>query len=352
MIKRRKTKKVKVKNIYIGGDSPVSVQTMTNTDTSDVRSTVAQIKKLEKAGADIIRVSVPDEKAAEALKQIVKKAKVPIVADIHFNYRLAVLSVLNGAHKIRINPGTIGPESKVKEIIRICKEYQVPIRIGLNAASLPKYFRQKNHEIALIEAAKYWVSFFEDEGFFDIVISAKSSSVLETIKVYEELSSQFNYPLHIGVTEAGTLFSGSIRSSAALSILLYQGIGDTLRISLSGNPYYEVKAGIELLVALGLRRGPMVIACPTCARTRINVEKLAVKLEKKLSSIKIPLKIAVMGCEVNGPGEARDADLGIAGTKRGIMLFSGGKSLGVFSEEDAFKKLLEIIEEKFIKEGR
>lgn len=343
-MKRKETRLVMVGNVPVGGQSPITVQTMTNTKTSDVETTLKQIRRVVKVGADLVRVSVPDEESASALKLLSKKASVPLIADIHFNYKLAISSVLNGAAKIRINPGTIGSQKFVKEIIAVCKESKAPIRIGLNAASLPRKYRKTNHVEALVEAAKYWISFFEDNEFFDIVISAKSSSVLETVEVYERISELFNYPLHIGVTESGTLFSGTIRSSSALAILLSKGIGDTLRISLSADPVYEVRAGIELLKSLGLRQGPIVISCPTCARTKVNVEKMANKVEKMLSSIKIPVKVAIMGCEVNGPGEAKDADLGLAGTSRGVMVFKKGEPIGIFSEEEAYSQLLKLIE--------
>lgn len=349
-MERRRTRPVKVGSIVIGGGYPITVQTMTNTDTRDIKKTVAQIKRIEKAGADLVRVSIPDEDSAVALKSIVGSASIPVVADIHFNYKLALASIINGAAKIRINPGTIGSEKSVKEIIKLCKQYNVPIRIGLNAASLPRKFKGLNHTKALIEAAKYWVSFFEDEDFFDIVVSAKSSSVKETIETYMNLAEEFNYPLHLGVTESGTKFSGSIRSAVALSVLLHNGIGDTIRVSLSSDPVDEVRAGIEILKSLELRKGPIVISCPTCARTKIDVEKIALKVEKMLLSVKIPLKVAVMGCEVNGPGEAKDADLGLAGTRRGVMLFKKGKSLGVYSSADAFEHLMKLIKKEYLKE--
>ncbi|MCX7832406.1 MAG: flavodoxin-dependent (E)-4-hydroxy-3-methylbut-2-enyl-diphosphate synthase [Actinobacteria bacterium] len=349
-MKRRKTRAVRVGNLFIGGEYPISVQTMTNTDTRDIKKTIAQIKKIEEAGADLVRVSIPDEDSADALRSIVSSIGIPVVADIHFNYKLALAAVINGAAKIRINPGTIGSEKSVKEIIKLCKEYNVPIRIGLNAASLPRKFKGLNHTEALIEAAKYWVSFFEDEGFFDIVISAKSSSVIETIETYSKLAEVFDYPFHLGVTESGTKFSGSIRSAVAISILLHNGIGDTIRVSLSSDPVDEVRAGIEILKSLELRKGPIVISCPTCARTTIDVEKIASEVENMLLSVKIPLKVAVMGCEVNGPGEARDADLGLAGTKRGVMLFKKGKPLGVYSSSEAFEYLLKLIKEEYLKE--
>lgn len=340
-MERRKTRAVKVKNVYIGGSHPITVQTMTNTDTRDVGKTLSQIKEVVKAGAELVRVSVPDEESIAALKVIAEKSPVPIIADVHFNYRLAIEAVKNGAAKIRINPGTIGTKKSVKEIIKVCKEFKVPVRIGLNAASLPRSYRQMEGTSALIEAARHWVGFFEENEFFDIVISVKSSSVIDTVRAYELVSEEFDYPLHIGLTESGTLFSGTIRSAAALGILLRKGIGDTVRISLSANPVYEVRAAIELLKALQLRKGPVVVSCPTCARAQIDVEKLARKVEKLLESFTEPVKVAIMGCEVNGPGEARDADLGLAGTRRGVMLFIRGKPVGVFDETEAALKLIQ-----------
>lgn len=341
---RKKTKTVKIGNVAIGGKNPIAVQTMTNTKTEDIEATVSQINSLIETGADLVRVSIPNRKSSEALKTIIKRVEIPIIADIHFQWRLAIDSIFAGASKIRINPGTIGSKKGVDEIIKIALKHDIPIRIGLNAASLPKRFKNLNHIKALSEAANYWVKYFEDRDFYNIVISAKSSSPLETVEAYREISKNLNYPLHIGVTEAGTLFSGTVKSSAALAILLNEGIGDTLRISLSAAPEYEVKAGIELLKALELRDGPRVISCPTCSRTQINVEKIAKIIEDKLSSCKIPVKVAVMGCEVNGPGEAKNADIGIAGAKKGIMLFKKGTIIGTYDKETAISLLLKEIE--------
>jgi len=350
MFERKKTKTVDIRGVKIGGNNPVVIQTMTNTDTRDTVKTLRQIKKVVHEGAELVRVAIPDEDSIQALKVLVKKSPVPLVADIHFNYRLALLAVEAGAAKIRINPGTIGPKSRVTEIIKKCRESGVPVRIGLNAASLPRNFRSSDHVTAMLEAARYWVGFFEDHHFTDIVISAKSSSPLETVKIYELLSQEFNYPLHLGLTEAGPVFSGSIKSAVVLGILLYQGIGDTIRISLSSGPIYEVRAAKILLGSLGLRQGPAVVSCPTCARTTVNVEKIASKVERLLSVVKNPIKVAIMGCEVNGPGEARDADIGLAGTKKGIMLFRKGETLGTYSEKEAYDTLLELIKKEFIKE--
>lgn len=328
-------------NIYIGGEHPVTVQTMTNTVTADYKATLSQIKELEDAGADIIRVSVPDDDSLKSFSRLLKAARVPLVADIHFDYRMAIKAIEAGAPKIRINPGTIGTEKQVEEIIKAAREAGTAIRIGLNAASLPVKFRRSG----LVAAADYWIKFFEDRHFTGIVVSAKSSSPLETIKAYEEIAGLFNYPLHIGVTESGTRFTGSIRSAAALGVLLYRGIGDTLRVSLAASPVYEVFAGIELLKTFGLRSGPVVIACPTCSRTRINVEELAERIERLVSKYRTRVHIAVMGCEVNGPGEAREADFGIAGTRRGAMVFRKGKAAGIFSEQEAIEHLIKFIED-------
>jgi (E)-4-hydroxy-3-methylbut-2-enyl-diphosphate synthase len=350
--KRRKTKIINVGKVKIGGGHPIVIQTMTNSDTKNIRKTLNQIRKLALEGAELLRVAITDEEAVQAFKKLVQKSPVPLIADIHFNYKLALMAVEAGAAKIRINPGTIGPKEKVKEIINKCYQYQIPIRIGINAASLPRNLRSRDHLSAMLEAARYWIGFFEDNHFTNLVISAKSSNTLETIRIYELLSSEFNYPLHLGLTESGPIFSGSIKSAAALGVLLYQGIGDTIRISLSTDPVYEVRAARVLLRSLGLLEAPEIISCPTCARTSINVEKIAARVERLLTAVKKPIKVAVMGCEVNGPGEARDADLGLAGTKRGIILFKKGQIVGIYSEKEAYLKLMELIKEEFLKEAR
>lgn len=343
-IERVPTRAVKVGVITIGGSAPISVQTMTNTPTEDVEATRAQLKELEQAGAELVRVSVPTEAAALALPALVDSVSIPIVADIHFNWKLAIASIEAGVAKIRINPGTIGPKHAVRDIITAARDHGVAIRIGLNAASLPREYRAEGRTKGLLDAARAWVAFFEDLEFFDIVVSAKASSVTETIEVYRALASDLSYPLHVGVTEAGTAFSGSIKSAVALGVLLEEGIGDTIRVSLSADPRLEVRAGIEILKSLGLLEGPELVSCPTCARAEIDVISLAEAVESKLAAIRIPLTVAVMGCAVNGPGEAREADVGLAGSARGILLFKKGVIVRIVSPEEALDALLAEIE--------
>lgn len=348
-IKRRRTRKVKIGSFFIGGESPITVQTMTNTKTSDVEATLRQAKRLQEIGAEIIRVSIPDQESVHSIKKLKSELSSAIVADIHFRWKLAVASLEAGADKVRINPGTIGSEKNVLNIINCAKEFERPIRIGLNAASLPKRFRLKSKEKGLLKAADYWIKFFEDADFFNMVISAKSSSPTETIDVYRELSERYDYPLHLGVTEAGPLISGTVRSVSALSILLSEGIGDTIRISLSADPEAEVRAGVELLKALGLRSGPVLISCPTCSRAKVDVIKLANMVEETLLPIKIPITVAVMGCAVNGPGEAREADIGIAGSGKDFKFFKKGKVIRTIKAEEAINELLKEIKDLIIK---
>lgn len=343
-IHRMTTRAVKVGSVTIGGAASITVQTMTNTPTEDVDATRAQLKELERAGADLVRVSVPTEAAALALPVLIKSVSIPLVADIHFNWKLALASIEAGVAKIRINPGTIGTKRAVRDIIRAARDHGVAIRIGLNAASLPREYRAEGRTKGLLDAARAWVAFFEDQEFFDIVVSAKASSALETIEVYRALAREFSYPLHVGVTEAGTAFSGSIKSAVALGILLEEGIGDTIRVSLSADPRIEVRAGIEILKSLGLREGPELVSCPTCARAEIDVISLAEGVESRLAAIRIPLTVAVMGCAVNGPGEAREADVGLAGSARGILLFKKGVIVRTINPEEAIHALLAEIE--------
>ncbi|GAB4443072.1 MAG: flavodoxin-dependent (E)-4-hydroxy-3-methylbut-2-enyl-diphosphate synthase [bacterium] len=341
MIKRRKTRKIFVGNVGVGGDSPVSIQSMTNTDTKDVRKTLNQIKRLYKAGCEIIRVAVPDEEACEALKQIVGKSPIPVIADIHFDYKLAVNSIKNGVHCIRINPGNIKNPKKLEEIIKTAKDYDCAIRIGVNAGSLDYSLkRQYEHDIskALVESALNFVNFFEGRGFSKLKVSLKSTDVLTTVAAYEAFSKVSDIPLHLGITEAGTKFAGTIRSSIGIGHLLLKGIGDTLRVSLTSDPVDEVVVAKEILKSLGLRDlGPVLISCPTCARREIDVIALAKKVEKELSYMTANIKVAVMGCPVNGPGEAMEADIGVAGSKRGGIIFKKGK---VINKIDNFDKLV------------
>ena len=347
-IERKKTRKIRIGDVYIGGDAPVAVQSMTNTDTRDVSATVDQIKRLEEAGCDIVRVAVPDSEAAEALKRIRKSIRIPLVADIHFDYRLALASIENGADKIRINPGNIGGTEKVRKVVEAAKARGIPIRIGVNSGSLEKHILAKYGAAtpqAMADSAMGHVRMLEDLGFHDIVISLKASNVPVTIESYRLMSAMTDYPLHIGVTEAGTLFSGMVKSAAGIGCLLAEGIGDTLRVSLTGDPVEEVRVGIEILKALDLRRtGVELISCPTCGRTRIDLIKIANEVEKRLAGCSKPIKVAVMGCAVNGPGEAREADIGIAGGVGEALLFKKGRIIRKIPQERIVDELLEEIE--------
>lgn len=346
MDNRKKTKVVKIGNIKIGGGNPVAVQSMANTDTRDVKSTIKQIKELEKAGCEIIRVAVPDEKAAKAIGEIKKGIKIPLVCDIHFDYKLALESINQGADKIRINPGNIGSTDKVKQVVLACKKRKIPIRIGVNVGSLKteivkKYGRTPK---GMAASALENIRILEGLNFRDIVISLKASDVLRTVEAYRMLSKKVNYPLHLGITEAGTPKSGIIKSSIGMGILLEEGIGDTLRVSLTENPVEEVRVAWEILKALNLRkRGPVLVSCPTCGRTEINLIKLANQVEKELLKIEKPIKVAVMGCVVNGPGEASEADIGIAGGKKAGVLFKKGKIIKTLPENKLLTELLKEI---------
>lgn len=348
-MERRKTRKIRIGDIYIGGDAPVTVQSMTNTDTRDAASTIEQIKRLEEAGCDIVRVAVPDREAADALKQIKKAIRVPLVADIHFDYRLALASIENGADKIRINPGNIGGTDRVKKVVEAARSRGIPIRIGVNSGSLENTILARYGSAtpeAMVESALGHVRILEELGFHDIIVSLKASNVPVTIGSYRLMSARADYPLHIGVTEAGTLFSGVVKSAAGLGCLLAEGIGDTLRISLTGDPVEEVRAGIELLKALELRReGVDLISCPTCGRTRIDLIRIANEVEKKLAGCSKPIKVAVMGCAVNGPGEAREADIGIAGGAGEALLFKKGRIIRKVPQERIVEELLAEIDE-------
>lgn len=327
------TKEINIGGIKIGSGNPVRVQSMTNTDTKNIKATVAQIERLQKAGCEIIRVSVPDIKSAEALKSIKKNINIPLVADIHFDYKLALESIKNGADKIRINPGNIGSEEKVLAIIKSAKCAKIPIRIGVNAGSLKKQINyelkiKSNNETAnkMVASLMEHIDFFEKNDFFNIVVSLKAADVPTTVEAYRLISKIRDYPLHIGITEAGTDKSGVIKSSVGLGILLYEGLGDTIRVSLSADPVEEIFTAYRILNAIGKRKyGVEIISCPTCARTEIDVIKLAKKIEEKTKYIKKNLKVAIMGCVVNGPGEAKEADIGITGSKNYGFIFKYGK---------------------------
>jgi len=348
-ITRRPTRQVMVGNVPVGGGAPVSIQSMTNTLTADVSATVAQIRALEDAGCDIVRVAVPDMYSAEAVKRIREQIRIPLVADIHFDYRLALKAMENGADKIRINPGTIGSRDKVREVVRMASERGIPIRIGVNSGSLEKQLLEKYGGVcaeALAESAENHADFLEDLGFSDIVISIKSSDVVMSYKAYRIISQKTDYPLHIGITEAGTPYRGTIKSAVGIGALLLNGIGDTLRVSLTGDPVGEVRAAKEILRSCGLySKGIQFISCPTCGRTGIDLVRIATEVEKALEGVDKPIKVAVMGCEVNGPGEARDADIGIAGGKGFAVLFQKGRIIRRVDEDKIVEALIQAVKE-------
>ncbi len=344
---REHTKKIQIGNKVIGGGSPILIQSMTNTKTEDVDATVEQILKLEKAGCDIIRATANNEEAAKAFGQIKKRIHIPIVADIHFNYRLAIMAMENGADKIRINPGNIGGKDRIKEVVEAAKAYHVPIRVGVNSGSLEKELVEKYHGVTaegLVESALDKVHLLEEFGFEDIVISIKSSDVLMCVKAHELIAEQTNYPLHVGITEAGTITRGNIKSAVGLGIILNQGIGDTIRVSLTGDPVNEVVSAKLILKTLGLRSGGIeVVSCPTCGRTSIDLIGLANKVENLAADYEhLNIKLAVMGCVVNGPGEAKEADLGIAGGNGEGLLIKKGEIIKKVPED----QLLTVLEEE------
>jgi (E)-4-hydroxy-3-methylbut-2-enyl-diphosphate synthase len=347
-IDRRKSRSINVGNVKVGGKAPISVQTMTNTLTSDVNATVAQIKRVVKTGADIVRVSVPDQDSSYALKDICKKSTVPIIADIHFHYKRAIESAVNGAACLRINPGNIGSKEKVNEVIKAAKDYNCSIRIGVNGGSLEKKILEKYSEPnpqALVESALNNIKILEDNDFFNFKISVKASDIFLTIKAYENLASICDYPLHLGITEAGSKRAGSIKSSIGLGQLLLNGIGDTIRVSLSDEPEEEVKVGYEILKSLGLRnRGVKIISCPSCARQQFPVIETVKKLEKSLEDITTPITVSIIGCVVNGPGEAKMTQIGITGGGNDThMVYINGKKNHRIKNEDLPTYLEKII---------
>ncbi len=347
MILRRETKQIHVGDVAVGGGSPISVQSMTNTDTRDVEETVAQIERLQDAGCEIIRVAVLDENAAVAISSIRDKICIPLIADIHFDHRLAVAAMENGAQGIRINPGNLGGPEKLARVVAAAQAHQVPIRVGVNSGSIEKdllkeygYPSEENPK-SLIESALRNVRLLEAQGFSEIKISIKSSDTLTTISGYQQLSKLTDYPLHIGVTEAGGLIAGTVKSSVALGILLHQGVGDTFRISLTRDPVEEIRVGFELLRSLKIReRGPELISCPTCGRTQIDLFSIAEEVERYVQTMKKPLKVAVMGCVVNGPGEAKEADIGLAGGNGVGIIFKKGELYKKVKEEDLLETFL------------
>ncbi len=351
IIKRKITKKIKVGSVSVGGNSPISVQSMTNTLTTDVKGTIKQILSLQEAGADIVRVSCPDESSTKALKNIVKEVSVPIVADIHFHYKRAIEAAENGANCLRINPGNIGSDKRIEEIIKAAKNNNCSIRIGVNAGSLDKNLLEKYKEPcpeALVESAQQNIKILEDNNFFNFKISVKSSDIFLTVKAYKQLSSICNYPLHLGVTEAGGLFTGSIKSSIGIGQLLMEGIGDTIRVSLSSDPVDEVKAGYEILKSLGIRsRGVNIISCPSCARQAFPVIETVKILEKKLSHIKKPINLSIIGCVVNGPGEAAQTEIGLTGGGQDKnLLYLSGLPYEKVPNSEIIKKVVKLVEEK------
>ena len=348
---RKNTKEIKVGKVSIGGNSVISVQSMTNTLTTDTKATINQIHKLEKAGADIVRVSCPDEDSSKALKNIVKEVSVPIVADIHFHYKRAVEAAEMGASCLRINPGNIGSNDRILEIVKAAKNNNCSIRIGVNAGSLEKNLLEKYKEPcpeALVESAQYNIKLLEDNDFFNFKISVKSSDIFLTVKAYRKLSEICNYPLHLGVTEAGGLFAGSIKSSIGIGQLLMEGIGDTIRVSLSSDPVDEVKAGYEILKSLGIRsRGVNIISCPSCARQAFPVIETVKLLEKKLAHIKKPISLSIIGCVVNGPGEAAQTEIGLTGGGQdNNLLYLSGIPHSKVPSSEIIDKVVKLVEEK------
>lgn len=343
MTQREQTKVVQIGDRKIGGGNPIAIQSMTNTKTEDIDATVKQILALEKAGCDIIRCAVPTMEAAKALAKIKQQIHIPLVADIHFDYRLAIAAMENGADKIRINPGNIGSKERVQAVVDTAKERNIPIRVGVNSGSLEKEIVEKYGQVTaegLVESALDKVAMIEEMGYDNLVISIKSSDVLMCIKAHELIAKQTNYPLHVGVTESGSLIAGNIKSAIGLGNILYQGIGDTIRVSLTGDPVEEIRSAKLILKSLGLRKGGVtVVSCPTCGRTQIDLIGLAGKVEKMVSDLDLDIKVAVMGCVVNGPGEAKEADLGIAGGNGVGILMKKGEIIKKVPEEELLKAL-------------
>ncbi|MDA8228457.1 MAG: flavodoxin-dependent (E)-4-hydroxy-3-methylbut-2-enyl-diphosphate synthase [Desulfitobacterium hafniense] len=348
---RKLTKPVKIGTATIGGGSPIVIQSMTNTDTRDVAKTLGQISSLADAGCEVVRVAVLDVEAATALREITDKSRLPVIADIHFDYRLALRAIEEGVHGLRLNPGNIGAKWKIQEVVKAASERDVPIRIGVNAGSLEKDLLEKYNGVSalgLVESAERHIRLLEEEGYDKIKVSLKASRVPLMIEAYRQISSRFNYPLHVGVTEAGTIRTGLVKSAVGIGTLLAEGIGDTIRVSLTGDPVQEIQVALEILRVLGLREsGIELISCPTCGRTQVDLVSLAEQVEAKIATLpKLdkPLKVAVMGCVVNGPGEAREADIGIAGGKGMGLLFRKGEIVSRLPEEDLLPALLQEIE--------
>ena len=350
MIKRRVSKQITIGDVKIGGDAPISVQSMCNTDTRDIDATCKQIEELAEKGCDIVRLAVLNADAADAIKTIVKKTNAPLVADIHFDYKLAIECINNGIAALRINPGNIGKRENVEKVVKLAKQQNVPIRIGVNAGSLEKYLLDKDIPLSekMVESAMGHIKILEDLDFDLIKVSLKSSDVLTTIEAYRSIAQKIPYPLHLGVTEAGTLRGGLVKSSVGLGTLLAEGIGDTIRVSLTENPIEEVTAGIDILKSLGLKqKGVNFVSCPTCGRTQIKLIELAKKVEERFKDLDMPITIATMGCVVNGPGEARHADFGIAGGIGEGLIFKKGEIVAKVPENQLLDKLEEVIKKSY-----
>ena len=356
MIDRKKTRRIYIGNVAIGDGAPISVQSMTNTKTTDTEATVAQINALQAAGCDIVRLAVPDMEAAQNLGNIIAKVKVPLVADIHFDYRLALEAINQGISALRLNPGNIGSAERVRAVVKEAKAHHIPIRIGVNAGSLDKTLLEKYGGVtaeALVESALQHVRILEQQGFYDMKISLKAHDVPLTLEAYQLMSEKVDYPLHLGITEAGTARTGMIKSAVGIGALLAQGIGDTFRISLTGDPVVEVKVANEILKSLGMREyGPTLISCPTCGRTCIVLAGIAEQVEERLSDIKEPISVAVMGCVVNGPGEARGADVGIAGGNGVGLVFRKGEIIRKVDEKDLVDELFKEIDAILVEEEK
>ncbi len=348
MIKRENTKEILVGNVKIGGGNPVAIQSMTNTQTKDVEATVKQILALEAEGCEIVRVAVPDVESAEAITEIKSRINIPLVADIHFDYRLAILAMENGVDKIRINPGNIGKLENIKKVVEVAKAKNIPIRVGVNSGSLEAELIEKYHGVTpdgLVESAINNAKIIEDLGYDNLVLSLKASNVPFALEAYEKVASLTNYPLHVGITEAGTLYKGNIKSAVGLGAILSRGIGDTIRVSLTGDPVEEIKSAKEVLQSLGLRTfGIEYISCPTCGRTEVNLIEIAGQVEERTKHLKKDIKIAVMGCVVNGPGEAKEADYGLAGGKGVGIIFKKGVLIKKVDEDKLVDELISFIE--------
>ncbi len=349
LLKRRKTRQIKIGQVAIGGDAPIAVQSMTKTDTRDIKETLSQVKRLERAGCEIVRLAVPDSEAVEALGEIKKKASLPLVADIHFDYRLAIASLEKGVDALRINPGNIGSKEKVKEVVRAAKEYSVPIRIGVNSGSLEKDLFNKYGGAtpkAMAESALRNIKILEDMDFSLIKVSLKASDVARTVESYKLLAKRVDYPFHAGITEAGSLLRGSVKSSVGLALLLNLGLVDTIRVSLTAPPEQEVRVAFLILSSLGLRsREPNIISCPVCGRCEVDLFKIAAEVEKQLSSMKSKMDVAVMGCMVNGPGEAKEADIGLACGRGAGAVFKKGKVYRRLKEKEIISEFIREVKE-------